>query len=235
MSLSDPALWARLEAHRFDAAEGSLPFSGKLAQAEGWGGEDTARVIEEYRRFLYLAQILDLEPAPPPAIDAAWRLHLTYTRDYWERLVPDVLRRPAHRDAEAARRLSRRRAFYAAARRAYAREFGQAPPRDIWQSPLQPEFGGVLASCFVLGFAIALGGFLATWGLGWLLGLPMGGAVDTGLEKVGTVFFLIGWGLAFFSPLWAWLISRALPHLRSTKKPPPGTREIGVSLNVSRP
>ncbi|MEM9972805.1 MAG: hypothetical protein AAF771_01395 [Pseudomonadota bacterium] len=235
MNLTNPALWARLETHQFDAAEGTLPFSGKLAQTEGWGAEDTERVVEEYRRFLYLARILEIEPAPPPAVDAAWRMHLTYTRDYWDRLVPRVLEQPLHRDAEALRLSRRRRAFYSAARRAYAHEFGQTPPRDIWQSPLQPDFGGLLVLCFLTGFAIALGGLLGTWGLGWLIGSPMGGAVDNGLERAGAVFFLTGWALVFFSPLWAWLISRALPHLRTTKKPPPGTTEIGISLHVSRP
>lgn len=125
-------LWARLQAHAFDGP-GSAPFSVKLARAEGWTPAYTARVIEEYRRFLYLTQISPRQVTPSQIVDAAWHMHLTFTRDYWEVLCPKVIGKPVHHQPCAGEEeMPRYRDQFAATKALYEAEFGAEPPVDIW-------------------------------------------------------------------------------------------------------
>lgn len=130
--MRDSDLMKRLEAHQFDAAV-ELPFSVKLARTEGWTPGFTARAITEYRRFLYLTQVSDAEITPSAVVDRVWHMHLTYTEDYWEVLVDQVLGQPLHhRPCSAEADMPRYGAQYHDALRLYAVEFGGKPPEDIW-------------------------------------------------------------------------------------------------------
>ncbi|MEM0946108.1 MAG: hypothetical protein AAGK37_01785 [Pseudomonadota bacterium] len=229
MTLTRSDLWRSIAAMELDAPDASLPFSAKLADAQGWSGSDTERVITEYRRFLYITQIVDVPPTPPEPIDAAWRVHLTYTQSYWTDLEPR-LSGPLHRDPDLREDASALRAFYDAASDVYAREFDAAPPPDIWVSPGRLDWGGAVVLLIIGGVA---GSFLAMgaamlWG--WLVGAPVGGPVDTPMERAGVVVFLFCWTLAFFSPLWAWLLTRNRPRLATTKRGPKPRWDLSVSF-----
>ncbi|WP_224815736.1 hypothetical protein [Hasllibacter sp. MH4015] len=131
--MRNPELWARLTDFAFDKGHGSAPYSVKLARAEGWSAAFTARVIEEYRRFLYLTQVSDRQVTPSRIIDAAWHMHLTFTRDYWEDLCPNVIGRPVHHQPCAGEEeMPRYRDQFAATKALYEAEFGIEPPADIW-------------------------------------------------------------------------------------------------------
>ncbi|MEL7462254.1 MAG: hypothetical protein AAFX45_03025 [Pseudomonadota bacterium] len=227
---TNPGLWKRLCAHRFDAAKGTAPYSVKLAQTEGWSAQDAARVIEEYRRFLYLARARGLDPVPPQPIDTAWKIHLTYSRNYWDALVPDVLGRPLHRHALAQSDTARRKAAFGALTSAYEEDFGAPPPPDIWVDPARKTWGHWVA---ILMFGGVAGGF-AAFGLMFLVAALVGietgdGTVDTSVERAGAALFMLCWAAAFFSPLWAWLLTRGHPRLKSSKRARP-TTEIGISF-----
>lgn len=132
-SIRNPELWARLQAFRFDAGHGPAPYSVKLAAAEVWSPEYTARVIEEYRRFLYLTQVREGQATPSVAVDRAWHMHLTFTRSYWEELCGKALGAMLHHEPCAgAEEMPRYEEPYARTRAAYLREFGAPPPADIW-------------------------------------------------------------------------------------------------------
>ncbi len=140
MAVNDSAhaeLWARLEAYEFDKPFDILPFSRKLARDQRWSTDRTARAIEEYRRFLFLAATSPQPVSPSPAVDEVWHLHLTDTRRYWDEFCPQVLGRPLHHEpsrggpAEAFR-LDRQ---YTATLDAYERAFGAAAPPDLWPRP----------------------------------------------------------------------------------------------------
>ena len=53
-------------------------------------------MIEDYRRFCYLAVAAGHEVTPSDAVDQAWHLHLIYSCDYWEKSCPLVLRADLH-------------------------------------------------------------------------------------------------------------------------------------------
>lgn len=134
MPLSDPALWSRLEALSFGPNDGAFGFVDRLARDNGWRKLFAARVVEEYRRFLYLCGVAGQPVTPSDEVDQAWHLHLTCTRSYWDDLCGDVLGRPLHHEPTRGGPDQRRKydAQYRATLELYVRQFGEAPPVDIW-------------------------------------------------------------------------------------------------------
>jgi len=131
------ALRDRLAAFRIDDPEAAFPFSARLARENGWSPAHTHGVLEEYRRFLYLAMAAGHPVSPSSDVDQAWHLHLLYTRSYWDELVPEVLGAPLHHgptrggSAEGAKFDD----WYSRTLASYQAAFGSAPPRDIWPAP----------------------------------------------------------------------------------------------------
>lgn len=126
--------WPRLASYTVGPADAALPFTARLARENGWTATHAERVVAEYRRFCFLALVADHPVTPSDAVDQAWHLHLTYTRDYWERFCPDVLGRALHHGPTAggADEQGRFCRQYAQTMRAYEHWFGEAPPVDLW-------------------------------------------------------------------------------------------------------
>lgn len=105
----------------------------KLMAEQQWTLEYTTRVLTEYRRFIHLAATMGHEVTPSQIVDEAWHMHLTFSRDYWEKLTP-LLPAPLHH--EPAEGLPGDGARYAAQYRRtlddYRATFGHEPPADIW-------------------------------------------------------------------------------------------------------
>lgn len=141
MSGSDPSsfpapdhpVWAALSRYTVGPESAELSFLQRLARENGWTPAEAERVFEEYRRFCFLAVTAGHEVTPSDAVDQAWHLHLTYSRDYWERFCPDVLGRPLHHGPTAGGSAERDRFFeqYARTLKAYEATFGP-PPADLW-------------------------------------------------------------------------------------------------------
>lgn len=132
-------LWSALEAFSFDSPGASFRFSGRLRRENGWTLEFTNRVLEEYRRFLYLCVEAGHPVTPSDAVDQAWHLHLCYTRSYWEDLCRDTIGQPIHHGPtrggkEEAEKFAD---WYEATIHSYTTHFGNHPPGDIW--PSAPE------------------------------------------------------------------------------------------------
>lgn len=131
----DHPVWQALVRHDFGPRDAALGFAQRLARDNGWSLVQAERVIEEYRRFCFLAVTADHVVTPSDAVDQAWHLHLTYSRDYWEHFCPEVLGRPLHHGptrggmAEQAHFAE----AYARTLRSYAAMFGPAPV-DLWPS-----------------------------------------------------------------------------------------------------
>lgn len=130
----DHPLWAALSSYVVGRGDASLTFRQRLMRENGWSEELTERVLDEYRRFCFLAATSAVELTPSDAVDQVWHLHLTYTRDYWERFCPQVLHRPLHHGPTSGGDVERSRFFdqYALTLHRYEQVFGTAPPKDIW-------------------------------------------------------------------------------------------------------
>jgi uncharacterized protein (TIGR04222 family) len=79
---------------------------------------------------------------PSEQVDAAWHMHLTYTRSYWKRFCGDVLARPLHHDPTAGGPVEadKHLRMYEDTLAAYREAFGRVPPADVWP-PAAVRFG----------------------------------------------------------------------------------------------
>ncbi|MFC4455532.1 hypothetical protein [Deinococcus sonorensis] len=162
-----PALLAQLEQYVFPPA-----FVMRLQSEQGWSSARTQAVLVEYRRFVYLAATSAQPVTPSGPVDEVWHTHLTFTRDYWERLCGEVLGRPLHHEpgtgtADEAFTFARQ---YEATLQLYADTFGQPAPVEVWPAPRPqaavpaPAVRGSVSSLQVLlgllagGLAFALSG-----------------------------------------------------------------------------
>lgn len=134
----DHPVWHALQAYEIGPADAALTFAARLARENRWDLAFAERVIGEYKRFCFLAATAGHEVTPSDAVDQAWHLHLTYSRDYWERFCPEVLGRALHHGPTAGGSRERDRYFeqYAQTLKSYEAAFGPAP-QDIWPDARQ--------------------------------------------------------------------------------------------------
>jgi hypothetical protein len=139
MTATEHPLWAALRDYRVGPADAVLSFEARLARENGWPAAFAEAVMDEYRRFLFLAMTAGHMAVPSEAVDQAWHLHLTYSRDYWDRLCGETLGAPLHHgptsggEEEGAHFF----ALYAETLASYERLFGAIPPAAIWPSGWQ--------------------------------------------------------------------------------------------------
>lgn len=230
MNHEQQALWQRIRDFRFDAPGASFPFSKRLAREQGWTPAYTARVVEEYRRFAFLAVAAGHGVTPSKAVDEAWHLHLLYTRNYWDAFCGEALGRPLHHNPADGNEADDQKyaGWYEATLASYERFFGEPPPEDVWPRGAISErkrrlwpwalfLPAVLAGCaeptnpldwrgpeflglFALVAAVALGGALA---VRYLLRRPFNGppAAEWGLHPYEQAFLNEGPRLALATAL----------------------------------
>ncbi|SFJ90122.1 glycine-rich domain-containing protein [Jannaschia pohangensis] len=196
-------LWSRIAAHPMPADSAGRSFLRQLCDDQRISEATARRGIEEYKRFLYLCATSDARCVPTRAIDAVWHLHLTHTRDYWNRLVPEVLGgKPVHHTPGETTGHS---ADFAATLRRYEAEFGEAPPKGIWKRQCRWQATATAIFCFVIM------AFLAFWAAPMIDdGLPLPFVLvfsAVGLMVVGitAVTALQHWGvnLGFEIDIWS--------------------------------
>lgn len=177
----DEALWQRIADHHIGPADASLSFTTRLARENRWTPAYAERVIGEYKRFCYLAMTAGHEVTPSDAVDQAWHLHLTYSRDYWLTFCPRVLGRELHHGPTDGGLVERDRYYrqYAATLAAYETAFGHTPPADIWPGAhrrfaVDPRGVRVnLSHVMILQRRVALALGLSLLAVGWLAGRMM--------------------------------------------------------------
>ena len=127
-------LWHRLDAYEIGPPDAAFSFAQRLARENRWSADYAARVLDEYKRFCWLACEAGHEVTPSDAVDQAWHLHLTYSRDYWERFCPQTLVKPLHHGPTAGGTAERTRYYdqYAQTLASYEAHFGEPAPGDIW-------------------------------------------------------------------------------------------------------
>ncbi|HAZ44167.1 MAG TPA: TIGR04222 domain-containing membrane protein [Cyanobacteria bacterium UBA11369] len=142
MNTQQAELYQRLQAFSLDAADASLPFSKRLARDNGWTIEYARRVIDEYKKFMFLAVLAGHPVTPSDQVDQAWHLHLLYTRSYWEEFCPNILQTPMHHGPTQGGIKERRKFdnWYNKTLASYEQFFQQSPPVDIWP-PSHIRFG----------------------------------------------------------------------------------------------
>lgn len=178
MQAYSTALWQRLAAHTIGPPDAAFSFPARLARENRWDAAHAEAVIGEYKRFCYLAMTAGHEVTPSDAVDQAWHLHLTYSRDYWQVFCPAVLGADLHHGPTKGGSVERARFYeqYAATLAAYEAAFGTPPPPAIWPSAHRRfaiDPGGVRVNFYdgiVLNRRVALALGLTVFVAGWLSG-----------------------------------------------------------------
>lgn len=133
-------IWEKLQRVSFDEAGAAFSFTDRLARENGWTKSFALRVVEEYRRFAYLA-VTEGGATPSDEVDQAWHLHMTYTRHYWGAFA-EALGAPLHHEPTKGGSIEREKfsAQYEKTLKDYRRVFRTEPPADIWP-PASTRFG----------------------------------------------------------------------------------------------
>jgi hypothetical protein len=140
MNLEQAAFYQRLQVFSLDHPDAHLSFSRRLARDNNWSLPYANRVIEEYKKFAFLAVVAGHPVTPSDQVDQVWHLHLLYTHSYWEVFCPQVLQTPLHHGPTQGGNQERHKFtnWYEQTLASYNQFFG-APPADIW-SPSHIRF-----------------------------------------------------------------------------------------------
>lgn len=131
--MMNPTLLRKLEDLDLDEIDSAFPFSKRLMRDNGWTASYALSVIDEYRRFVYLAMVSDKPVTPSDEVDQAWHLHLIYTRHYWE-VFSKILPTPLHHEPTKGgdREQKKFSEQYQGTLDLYQKTFDEKPPADIW-------------------------------------------------------------------------------------------------------
>jgi len=118
----------------FDKFCNETNYVNRLGQENNWDFIYTIRVIEEYKKFLFV-YALDKKPiSPPHPIDEAWHIHILYTKKYFEELTP-ILGKVLHHEPESGKKeeneITKLKNWYDSTINRYRNLFGKEPS-DIW-------------------------------------------------------------------------------------------------------
>ena len=133
MTPEEVMLWQKIDAFRIDDDQSSFTFSARLARENGWTADYTARVIEEYKKFIFLCCISPMGVTPSDAVDQAWHLHLTFTKSYWVDLCQNTLQKEIHHNPTKGgeQEATKFDDYYSGSFKIYTDKFGTEPPADI--------------------------------------------------------------------------------------------------------
>jgi hypothetical protein len=134
-------LWTNIQQFAFDDRTATITFSKKLAVQQKWSLPYTQRVIEEYRRFIFLCCFSSNGASPSKAVDEVWHLHLTYTQSYWNAFCKNTLGKDIHHypSSGGEQEVHKHVNWYEETLALYETVFGAAPPPDIWPQPVKQQ------------------------------------------------------------------------------------------------
>jgi hypothetical protein len=135
MELNEKELWQKIQAFELDEPGVAFKFSDRLTRENGWTKTYAKRVIEEYKKFIFLCCVSEQGVTPSDPVDQAWHLHLTFTQSYWTDLCKDTLNREIHHNPTKGGKQEAAKfdGFYTSSHKLYTVKFGVLPPADIWQ------------------------------------------------------------------------------------------------------
>lgn len=135
MTTVEKQLWDKLGRFGFDSEGTQLTFAKRLARENGWNDYYTNRVIEEYKKFIFLCCVSPTPVTPSDPVDQAWHLHLTYTKSYWDDLCENTIGRKIHHNPTKGGKSEQQKfdGCYTTLKETYTEKFGTPPPQDIWQ------------------------------------------------------------------------------------------------------
>ena len=137
LGLDKADLYQRIQDFPLDTIDSVYPLSRRLSWENRWTRYYAQRVIEEYKKFVFLAVVAGHPVTPSEQIDQVWHLHLIYTRSYWDDFCPNVLGRSLHHGPTRGGQQENEKYLdgYEKTLDSYERIFGYPAPIDIWSRP----------------------------------------------------------------------------------------------------
>ncbi len=120
-----------------DNPEAKFSFSDRLCRENGWSVDYANKVINEYKKFIYMSVITGKSLTPSDEVDQAWHLHLIYSHSYWVDFCQNTLdgfklhHGPTKGGNLEAKRYNEQ---YLYTLEVYNTLFGIQPPSDVWPS-----------------------------------------------------------------------------------------------------
>lgn len=130
-------LWEKLSNFSLDNPEASFSFSDRLARENNWSIDYAKRVIDEYKKFIYMSVISGKSLTPSDEVDQAWHMHLIYSHSYWVEMCKNLLNGFNLHHGPTKGGVVEKTKYnnqYNETLDFYLDEFGYRPPRDIWPS-----------------------------------------------------------------------------------------------------
>ena len=127
-------LYQRICDYSPDDGESAFTFTQRLARDNGWDLKYARRVVEEYKKFMFLAVAAGHPVTPSEQVDQAWHLHLIYTRSYWDDFCSQVLGTPIHHGPTKGgeHEEGKFHELYERTKSSYQELLRETPPPDIW-------------------------------------------------------------------------------------------------------
>jgi uncharacterized protein (TIGR04222 family) len=135
MTAQQADLYRRLMAFDIDGPNAvALPFAARLARENGWSRVYAERVVNEYKRYIFLAVTAGRPMTPSEEVDQAWHLHLAYSKSYWTQMCGNLLKTPLHHNPTegGSNEHDKHLRQYDDTLRQYRETFGKDAPVDIW-------------------------------------------------------------------------------------------------------
>lgn len=126
----DP-LWLKLNLMNAEGLQAFAPVMEMMQKQMGQNSEMAQRVIEEYRKFLFLAMRAGHQVIPPGPVNDVWMMHLQNAQNYWENLGQMIGQRPMAQGV-GAQGFASMSDTWKATLESYEKIFGMKPPADIW-------------------------------------------------------------------------------------------------------
>jgi len=129
----DP-LWLKLN---FLSGERTGDLHALVVSKTGCSSALATVLIDEYRRFLFLALRVGHEVAPPPSVDRVWQLHVQHAANYWNVLGELISERAVSEASGAIQEAD----VYRKTLASYEGVFGSPAPPQIWPHKLNDGGG----------------------------------------------------------------------------------------------
>lgn len=128
-------LWEKISQFPLDKPDVKLSFSQRLARENGFSESFARKIVQEYKKFLFLCCVSEQAVTPSNFVDLAWHLHLTYTKSYWNDLCKNTLQQEIHHTPTEGGKSekSKYKSCYEYTLDLYKTKFGKNPDFDIWE------------------------------------------------------------------------------------------------------
>ena len=137
MEKTNLKLWEKISNFSLDNPEASFSFTDRLARENGWSIEFSKRVVDEYKKFIYMSVVSGKSLTPSDEVDQAWHLHLVYSYSYWVEMCENTLGGFRLHHGPTKGGMTEKKRYddqYSQTLEFYRNEFGYDAPRDTWPS-----------------------------------------------------------------------------------------------------